>query len=53
MKTKQLRAIWYANRDRKIKKIQDLGLYPEFKAFNKGKKYICIQAFCRKYNVSL
>lgn len=53
MTTAQKRAIWYAQKERKIKKLQELGLYEEYKEFNKGKKCDTIEVFCRKKKVNI
>lgn len=53
MKRSQLRAIWYAERDRKLKKLEALGLLPEYKEFNRGKKNHTIGAFCRRKGITL
>lgn len=52
MKILQKRAIWYALRQKRLKKIEKLGLMSDFINFNKGKKYNCITSFCKKYGIS-
>lgn len=41
MKLSQKRAIYYAQRDRLLKRIEDNGLLDDFKRYNKGKN-ICV-----------
>lgn len=45
MKRSQKNAIYYAMRENKLKKLEELGLLQEFYQFNQDKKYLCIQSF--------
>lgn len=53
MKRDQLRAIWYADRERKLKKLEALGLLREYEEFNRGKKNNTIAVFCRRKGIIL
>lgn len=53
MKTSQKRAIFYHERERKLKKLESMGLLKEYKAFNKGKKHNTIGVFCRHKGITL
>lgn len=45
MKKSQKNAIYYAMRENRLKKLEELGLLEEFYQFNAGKKYMCIHSF--------
>lgn len=45
MKLSQKRAIYYSQRDRLLKRIEDNALLDDFKRYNNGKKYMCIVSF--------
>lgn len=53
MKISQKRAIFYADRERKLKKLEAMGLLNEYKEFNKGKTYHTIAVFCRHKGIIL
>jgi hypothetical protein len=53
MKIAQKRAIFYADRERKLKKLDELGLLDQYKEFNKGKSHNTIEWFCRKNGIHL
>ena len=52
MKMSQKRAIYYAIRDSRLKKIEKSGLMPAFLEYNKGKKYKCIANFYKAMQLS-
>ena len=45
MTNRQLNASYYSRRDRKLKALEKIGLLDDFKEFNKGKKYLCIESY--------
>lgn len=45
MTKRQLNAIYYSRRDRKLKALEKIGLLDDFKKFNQGKKYLCIENY--------
>lgn len=51
MKVSQKRAIFYSIRDRKLKKLEEMGLLEEYKAFNQGKKHHTIEWFCKSKGI--
>jgi len=53
MKNSQKRAIFYHERERKLQKLEKLGLLEEYKAFNKGKRNHTIEWFCRSKGITL
>ncbi len=53
MKTNQKRAIWYAERKRKLEALERMGLMDEYKAFNKGKRHHTIAWFCKAKGIIL
>lgn len=53
MKTSQKRAIFYADRERKLKRLEAMGLLDEYKEFNKGKRNHTITWFCRHKGITL
>ena len=53
MSIRQKRAIYYHERERKLRKLESMGLLDEYKAYNKGKKYHTIECFCRIKGIRL
>lgn len=52
MTTKQKRAIWYSDRERKLNKLESLGLMKEYREFCKGKNNQ-IALFCNRKGIRL
>lgn len=53
MSIRQKRAIFYHERERKLHKLEALGLLEEYRAFNKGKRNHTIGVFCRHKGITL
>ena len=53
MSIKQKRAIFYSDRERKLAKLEAMGLLEEYKAFNKGKAHHTIAVFCKRKGIAL
>lgn len=53
MKTAQKRAIFYHERERKLRKLEQMGLLEEYKEFNKGKRHHTIEWFCKSKGITL
>jgi len=53
MKVSQKRAIFYHERERKLKKLEEMGLIKEYEEFIKDKKYHMIEVFCRHKGIRL
>ena len=53
MSIRQKRAIFYHERERKLHKLEVMGLLDEYKEFNKGKSYHTIGVFCRRKGITL
>lgn len=53
MSIRQKRAIYYHERERKLAKLEAMGLLNEYKEFNKGKTYHTIAVFCRHKGITL
>lgn len=53
MKTSQKRAIFYAERKKKLEAIEKMGLMDEYREFNKGKRHHTIAWFCKSKGITL
>ena len=53
MSIRQKRAIFYTERERKLAKLEQMGLLDEYKEFNKGKSHHTIAVFCRHKGIIL
>lgn len=53
MSIRQKRAIYYHERERKLARLEAMGLLEEYKEFNKGKTYHTIAVFCRRKGIIL
>ena len=53
MNKSQLNAIWYADRNRKLEKLEKMGLAAEYKAFKGNSNREKIEYFCRAKGITL
>lgn len=53
MKTSQKRAIWYADRERKLRKIEQAGLMQEYLKYKGDSRYHKIETFCKKNGIKI
>lgn len=53
MKTNQVRAIYYSERKKKLKKLEDMGMLQAYQQFQKGYHNNRISYFCKIMNIDL